>query len=206
MWTKNKIILWLLICISVVLSITILCLLQQKDELKNEIKKQKSISNEIENSYLNLEETAFNMIKYGSINISRESVVKDENGTSIQLNDLLKGKKRNLVIRISKRNCISCIMSFMSVLQDCKIDKNDILYITDYEKKKEREYFKNILGIDKEVYATPCLSEAIEKEDIPYAFILNEDLTVQNLFIPLYDNDNLSKMYIEFVDKLLRTK
>lgn len=175
-------------------------------KLKEDLEKQKEMTQSWENSHFNLKEYILKYIKYDKMAITPNYILKSENGTSVHINDLFKGKSQKLIVRIPKESCLNCIMSFTHILQQelSEYEQQNIAYIVDYKKAKEIEYYKRILNINSKFYIAHDLDLPIEKEDTPYIFLLNKDLTYTHLYMPIYNEADLSKKYIQIIKEQLR--
>lgn len=128
--------------------------------------------------------------------------VRNERGEKMKISSLIRGGK-NMVVRISESHCISCIQSFNSLLNEANdsIFKN-ILYICDYETKPKLAFYKKLLNIKSSVYICRNLSLPIEKENRPYFFIIDQNLKISRLHLPIYIAPDLSKKYMQSIGLL----
>lgn len=198
----------IIICLNfIVLFIALLISFKKNEGFKQENLRQRSVIEEYQNRQFKMEEAILTLIKFDKMNIDKNTLITNEEGDSISIKELLGTSQGKLIIKISKENCMNCILSFCSVLFDKSrsINKKDIIFIADFNKKEELDFYKRVLNIDANIYTVKELNLPIEQEDIFYVFVLNADLSIQKLFTPLYDYDFLSEEYIKLIEKCLGT-
>ncbi|MFL1011686.1 hypothetical protein [Flavisericum labens] len=110
-------------------------------------------------------------------------VLEDENGDTVFLKKL---KRPLLVIKYSKLNCNTCVDSLLSSLKRIKKDIPHAFF-TDYEYDRDLYLFKRINNIKSKVYKTKYKT-SIDSLNMPYVYVLDEDLSQKSVFIPKKEN------------------
>ena len=116
-----------------------------------------------------------------------DMILRDESRNEIQLSKLLEGKE-TLVFKFSSSNCSTCIQSGFSALR--KIAKNipreRLIILADKSNRREVQALSNSMGRD---------------ENVPFVFIIGEDLRMKDLFIPMKELPDYSDMYYRIIWK-----
>mgnify|MGYP000127592850 CR=1 FL=1 len=188
----------LTICLSTVYRKT------HKQEAK--IKQQKEQIDEYQNRQFKLENTMMTLLTYDDISIPKNTILQNECGDSINIEEVFNTSQCKFVMRLSKHTCINCVLSFHKIINEYNINDNEIVYITDYETKEEQEFYKKMLNIKSKIYIIRDFKLPIEEEGIFYTFTTNNSLSIQKLFAPMYDFDSLSRGYMNIIEKALRNK
>ena len=136
----------------------------------------------------------------------KNTMLQTELGDSINIKNVFNTSQSKFVMRLSKHTCINCVLSFHKILNEYNISDNDIVYITDYKTKKEQEFYKKMLNIKSKIYIIQDFKLPIEEEGVFYTFTTNNSLSIQKLFVPMYDFDILSREYMKTIKKVLRNK
>lgn len=63
-----------------------------------------------------------------------------------------------------------------------------------------------MLNIKSKIYIIQDFKLPIEEEGVFYTFTTNNSLSIQKLFVPMYDFDILSREYMKTIKKVLRNK
>lgn len=156
----------------------------------------------LERRYIHLQEAESTRIKYEGNHISPNLCLNDEKKKEIKLHEIIKESGSRIIVRISEKHCLSCIMSFISILQKELVDFQ-ILYFVDYDTKEKIEYYKNMLNIHHNIYITKDMGIPIEEEEFLYVFVVNEDFQMTHLFVPVFDNEELSMTYVQNIKTVL---
>lgn len=181
-------------------------LFSDSKKLKQEIESKEAVIETWKNRHFNIEEFIIKKIEYEDMRIPDSLHLKNEKGESINIKNLVNDSENKIIIRLSEKNCLNCILSFNSILQQeiPDVDENKIIYIADYDTEKKRDFYKKILNINTNIYTAQNIGIPIEKEELAYVFVVNNNLFSNHLFIPTYNNPELSEKYIQTVKKQLR--
>ena len=144
------------------------------------------------------------MLTQGVYKLSPQMYFYTELGDSIALSQLKK-KKNTLVLRYSYLNCRSCVDNAIARLLEFtnQNDDIDVLLLGSYQNNKDLKIFKQINKNVANVYMIKHLEVPIEDENIPYLFILDEDMQILDLFIPRKEIPELTREYLEKIKKIL---
>ncbi len=66
-----------------------------------------------------------------------------------------------------------------------------------------RNFMKQILGIENQVYRVEALKLPIDKEKKFYVFIIDKDLSIEKFFLPHYEQKGLMIYYLDLLKKTL---
>ncbi len=133
-----------------------------------------------------------------------DMILRDESRNEIQLSKLLEGKE-TLVFKFSSSNCSTCIQSGFSALR--KIAKNipreRLIILADKSNRREVQALSNSMGLDYPIYLVDdnAFSHILRDENVPFVFIIGEDLRMKDLFIPMKELPDYSDMYYRIIWK-----
>jgi hypothetical protein len=130
--------------------------------------------------------------------------VTDVKGSKIKLKDIISIKNR-LIIRNSEVGCGLCIETELKLLANFikKIGKENIVCISTHGSARKLEVFKKMNNIDFDLYFYTSPMSSFEKATSkPYLFTLNNDLKIQNFFLPdPYGPEFSNSYYNGLIDK-----
>lgn len=128
----------------------------------------------------------------------------DKDRNAIKLSALLNGEDK-VVFKFSLTNCSSCIQhSFSSVRKLMgKLPKDKIIIVADNSNRRELQALVNSLSLSLPVYLTEdtVFHSILEKENVPFFFIIGKDLRMKDLFIPMKELPDLSDLYYRIIWK-----
>lgn len=190
----------------ILLTICLFTAYRKTQRQESKMKQQKEHMDECQNRQFKLENTMIMLLNYNDISIPKNTMLQTELGDSINIEKVFNTSQSKFVMRLSKHTCINCVLSFHKILNEYNISDNDIVYITDYKTKKEQEFYKRMLNIKSKIYIIQDFKLPIEEEGVFYTFTTNNSLSIQKLFVPMYDFDILSREYMKTIKKVLRNK
>ncbi|MDR1756141.1 MAG: hypothetical protein LBR65_04170 [Culturomica sp.] len=134
-----------------------------------------------------------------------EIVAKDSLNNVLPLSDIWKnGRKQMLVCRFSESHCESCVnFSIQSVLHRVgTIGKEHVLFLGHYRNNRIFNKTKPLYHIHNlNTYNAAELNIPAESLGFPYYFVLNDDLTVSNVFIPDKATPEITDNYLTMINK-----
>lgn len=123
-------------------------------------------------------------------------------GDSVLVKDIFNNNK--IVLKYSLLNCGACIDAEYQVLRELsKNFDNELCIIAYYDRVRDLigDYKKlKEIGLDEvTIYLIPDdkLGVPLDKQNIPYYFLIDNDLTMTNLFIPMKESPKLSINYLK---------
>jgi len=133
----------------------------------------------------------------GICTLPEKMMVYNESNDCISLKSL-KRKKRSLILRYSHLSCKPCVDAIIACVKQFAEQNNqiEILLFSSYRFEKDLRDFKRMNKIFTEVYNVKYLDIPIEKENIPYIFIMDKNMNVFDFFIPQKDMLELTEQYI----------
>lgn len=143
--------------------------------------------------------------KQGCLSLDPQLALYTEKGDSIPLSQLKK-KEKTLVLRYSSFSCTPCVDSAVELIKNfIKENPNiDVLLIGTYGLAQELRRFKRTNGLLTQVYHVNSLKLPIEKENIPYLFILDKDMKVIDIFIPRKELLEQTANYLKQIKEQLK--
>jgi hypothetical protein len=193
----------------IIVGIYVLTFIYFKQQISKNIKQQNIFSDSLEcitNKYFDLDRNVKIGFQNECIRFQPNIQLKDENGKYILLSSLVK-KGKKLIFRFSETSCCSCLDQLKMILNSNRYNlKNEIIYISDYSDTKRITFFRTLLNINCCIYSINDLGLPIEKEKIPYLFILDEDMISKLFFIPTYGNQKLTENYMNNINSSLKNK
>lgn len=126
--------------------------------------------------------------------------ITDEDNNVLLFSDLMsrESEKYKLVFYFSSTNCSSCIDFEMSNIQSFVhlIGQSNIIILAQYESIRQFRAFLVSREIDIPVYYVKTNPVGIlERENLPYSFIVNKNMTMELAFIPIKEIPSYSEMY-----------
>lgn len=141
-------------------------------------------------------------LKNNGIQIKKNNLLKDINGVEFPLNKMLKSKK--IVFRYSELHCDACVDVQIKSLKKYKekIGSTNILILADYDNIKNLILFKRLNSIKLPVYKlSEKLNIELEKQNVPYFFVLDTNFVAKDFFIPIKEIENYTDNYLEIISK-----
>ena len=126
------------------------------------------------------------------------------NRDTVLANNVLKNK---LVLRYNESNCRLCVDSEIDILiKNASLFTDEVCVVATYNKFRgiivdKRKFVNNGLNNIKIYWVSSNLNIPLEKQNIPYYFYLNSNLTLNNVFIPMKEYPKLSQTYLKFALK-----
>ena len=122
-------------------------------------------------------------------------------GNKQYLKDIVGGGR--LVIRFSELNCQDCVNSMAEMIRKFfDVKKDRILILGSYQSNRTFQLYLNKLGLENyEAYniAEGALNDYIDHDNVPYAFLLNNDMRIDNLLIPDFRLAKVTQDYFEII-------
>ena len=122
---------------------------------------------------------------------------------SLRISDLRKG---SLFIRISELHCQECIKDLASFInQHFQNNKHLIVFLGQFKSERAMSIYLRRLNLLEVNYFLVNEIDGVVLEDTlaPYAFLLNSENRIDNLWLPHYSLPNLSNEYILAMSKRL---
>ena len=134
-----------------------------------------------------------------------EVVVKDSSNNVFPLKDILdNGRERMLVCRFSELHCESCVESSIQLFRQWtdSVGKDNTLFLGTYRNNRIFNRTKPVYGInDLNTYNILELNIPVEKYGSPYYFVLNNNLTISDVFVPSKSTPYITNNYLQMIYK-----
>ena len=131
-------------------------------------------------------------------------VLTNKSKEEIWLSDLLK-EGDALVFKFSSSNCSTCIQSgFTDLKQIAKnIPQERLIVLADKSNKREIQALSNSMNLVYPIYLVndTAFSYILRDENVPFVFVIGEDLRMKDLFIPMKELPDYSDTYYRIVWK-----
>ena len=144
----------------------------------------------------------------GMYKLPADLILYAESGDSLDLSNVKKQKK-TVVFRYSFLHCRPCVDSVMAYLSDfIKENEKDleVILLATYSQPRDLRTFKRSNQLFTQVYTIKSLNLPVEELDVPYLFLLDENLTVVDLFIPRKEMPYLLKRYLKKISSGMRAQ
>lgn len=143
-------------------------------------------------------------IQQGACVLSPQQTLYEESGNSTKLSNITKMKTKYLVLRYSSLSCTPCVDNAIAAIKKFSKENPDIniLLLATYQFQKDLKVFKKMNKLFTQVYNVRSLNLPIENRQIPYLFVLDEELQVLNTFIPRKEIPELTEQYLEKMKEL----
>lgn len=134
------------------------------------------------------DEISYNLVR--SEKFMKNINLIDLNGNKYSLKEAI-GNSPKFIIKFSDSQCSWCMKHIKKYLSIYKkyIDDNDVIFIGDFRSRHDFTVFARLNDINKNLYKTLNINdfglESIDTLKIPYIITSDNDLKVQNVFIPL---------------------
>jgi hypothetical protein len=129
-------------------------------------------------------------------------ILIDSLNNKLQLIDLFEKRDNLLVCRFSELNCQECVIYSVVKLVRLseEIGRNNIVFLGSYENNKSLHILKKQINLQNmNVYNIPYLDIPVENESHPCYFILDNTLTISNLFVPDKSVPDLTNSYLKTI-------
>lgn len=131
------------------------------------------------------------MLQYSYNEASMKNIkIYSDTDEELMLTDLLEDDYK-IVFKFSYLHCLSCVSSILNELDNMskEIPKEKILILGEYENKRAFEAFKEGHKISLPIYYVNTNNDVgnnvLKKENMPYVCLLNKDLRIRHLLIPM---------------------
>lgn len=128
-----------------------------------------------------------------------------EKGEKIELGNLIRNVDYTLVLRYSYLSCSPCVDYAVTALKEFKDQHldTDVLLLSTSQHRKDLRNFKRINKIFFHVYHVDSLDFPIDKENVPYFFMLDKDMRAFNFFVPHQEIPELTVEYFRKINLLI---
>ncbi|HCT30765.1 MAG TPA: hypothetical protein DIW31_08520 [Bacteroidales bacterium] len=130
----------------------------------------------------------------------RNNITIDNGEASTLLNNVV-GSKPRLILRYSELNCQACIDVQLASLNKLayKIGKENIIILASYKAIANMTKFKRINKLDMSIYNVDSIGLPLEKENIPFYFIIDQNKKTKLTFVPYKEFPSLTEKYFELI-------
>jgi hypothetical protein len=128
--------------------------------------------------------------------------VTDKDNNTIKIENILNGTKK-LIVRYSYLNCNSCVDTVIKYATNFaqKNGNKKISVFADYTNTRDFYLFLRLNKNNLDIFRTAGHVSKIDERNVPYMFVLNEDMTISHLFIPHKEYPHLINWYFEVIEK-----
>jgi hypothetical protein len=155
-----------------------------------------------------LENKVIYQVKSGNDRVATTAMLKDENGKSHALSDIIKDNDK-LVLRFTENDCQSCVESMFRQLSEhaAGLKKEDVIILVTYSNMNSLKHLFEKYGIAEHIYnidEKEMAANYAETLNAPYFFVIKPDGTERMVFFPegpiLYE---LTEEYLKIVSEML---
>lgn len=134
----------------------------------------------------------------------KDIVLLNSSLEKVRLSSLVGGKEK-LVFKFSPSNCFTCIQSGFTALRKIvkNISNDQIIIIADKANRREIRALANSMHLDYPIYLADDkdFNTILQKENIPFTFVIDKELRMRDLFIPMKELPDYSDMYYRIIWK-----
>jgi hypothetical protein len=166
--------------------------------LNNNHKGNESISEKV-NSTKVLENNIILSLASEHLKIDKNLQIVDDKSNQ-SLSELISNNPK-LVLRYSEIACNSCVDAQLKILEKLaiKIGSENIIILASYKNNSSLWRFKRINNIRLNLYNIDNLGFSLERENIPFYFIIDNTFNVKMIFIPIKEKPYLTEKYFEIL-------
>ncbi|WP_147677886.1 redoxin domain-containing protein [Algibacter pacificus] len=144
--------------------------------------------------------------------IIKDFTLYDENNNTLNISDLLIGKK--LIFRFAEINCNVCIVNeFENIkkhINNYELSPKDLIIISSYQNPNSLHIFKRLNKLNEfHIYNLKnnvLKNIELDSLNIPYFFVLDKNFIISNSFIPIKGANNRTSNYLKNITKELKTR
>ena len=169
--------------------------------------RQKNIISQFYNDYDVKSSLSYDYTKsmlYNGLVLDSATSLLDNKDSLYTLGNLIDAK-RKLVFRYSFIHCNVCVdtlMKFVNKFAD-EVGKDNVVIFAQYANKRDYKNFVRINQVKTSIYH---LQDSLCKADelsIPYLFILEDNMTVSNFFMPRKEYPKITEQYLQSIKNIL---
>ena len=143
-------------------------------------------------------------LQYNGIMLDSSTTLLDRNDTIYTLSDFM-NEERKLVFRYSFIHCNACVDTLMKLVNKFSDEVGDdkVVILAQYANIRDYKNFVRINNIKHSIYQ---LQDSLCKADelsIPYLFVLEDNMTISNFFLPRKEYPKITEQYLESIKNVL---
>ncbi len=143
-------------------------------------------------------------LQYNGIMLDSSTTLLDRNDTIYTLSDFM-NEERKLVFRYSFIHCNACVDTLMKLVNKFSDEVGDdkVVILAQYANIRDYKNFVRINNIKHSIYQ---LQDSLCKADelsIPYLFVLEDNMTISNFFLPRKEYPKITEQYLESIKNIL---
>lgn len=149
-----------------------------------------------------LETNLYASWKYAGYKIPTDLKSMDTLGNFFSIREISKKGEAKLILRYQERNCQDCIAFGLSRLNE--LSGISTMTWACYQEPHHFKAGRVTLGLTATGIYNVSRSILLDDLNIPYYFILHEDLSISHLFIPEKTYPDITRKYLDFVSQNFR--
>ena len=145
------------------------------------------------------------LVKYDSERtIDFGTTIRNSDGDVVCISDIV-NDGRKLIVRYSELNCKSCVDSILYYTEQFgkRIGRDKIQVWAKFTSLSNYLLMKRIIDHDIDLYDASNFSFGVDSLNVPYLFILNNAMTISNIFIPHKEFPQLNEWYFSTIKERL---
>jgi hypothetical protein len=122
---------------------------------------------------------------------------------NVSLYSLLKQDKPTLFFRFKENDCDACVQSATQILTDIAEHflEIDMVILSGYGNARQFYAYAQAENHQMSIYNVDHLPLPVDKQEVPYFFILTSELRIQNVFIPNKSDPVLTTKYLDVIQE-----
>ncbi|MFD2532892.1 hypothetical protein [Gracilimonas halophila] len=187
-----------------------LYIVQNKNKMVEEVVKMKNNTADTLNSVKNsVRENKFFEINENGKTINDELILNfgSDDRTNIKFESLLVNKY-TYVIDLGHLDCFSCMQGIKNILNPVTSFINNygskVVLLAEYRTQEDIEVLRRLTNLEVEIYSKNGNKLGLEIEDniTPYILILDKNLMVNNVFVPIEKFPELTSLYFTYTGNI----
>lgn len=138
------------------------------------------------------------------IMLNPQSILTSIDGKKQELKDLL-GKGKKLMYYFSMQNCLLCVKHTLPSLKQLadEVGAEKVICLVNSHSRREVSLFNRDNELNIPVYIPHSLGLSLEKENIPFFFVIDEDLKTGYVYIPRGKMSVQTTKYLDLMKRVL---
>lgn len=191
----------------VVLSITTFLGFTRKPQSSSALSANKRQDQNMELKALFFDKQMFHLTTTEGEKLKADLSVKDSSGNILKLKNIA-GKRSRVIFKYSHKDCSTCIDLVLDSLTKIFPDKRDVILISDSYSDKDFLIKTRHLrgGFECFNIGGGNLGLPIERNHLPFLFVLKDDMTVEKVFIPMKEFPDAIMNYLVHCKQHINSK
>lgn len=143
-------------------------------------------------------------LQYNGLEIDSIIALHDINDSSYTIRDISQTGHK-LVFRYSFIHCDACVDTLMKLVNKFtdEVGRDKVVILAQYASKRDYKNFVRINNVNNCIYHIQDTLCKADELSIPYLFVLEDNMTVSNFFMPRKEYPNVTEQYLQAIKNIL---